>query len=300
MTRAFLLVVAAVSLLVAPTAAAGGACASPCKYSYSNGPCGPGSITYDFDLTPLCGTQLTATDDEMHTYATAICANSDQSCLPATWQNTYTHGVAIQFWGSKPTCGTPPACKDNEGNPACCTRDCQVLGVAPATKWGVVNPENPGTGGIYVEYTGAAASDSDPFWCTFNPTTGAQYERRVRHVFQCAPEVETVEVVSASQNSTNDCRYTITFASSYACAKLSTTISVPGDHTGKSAEALAAMGRAVSSPIPAPFFGTPAGIAMVLVACVVVGLAAGAVAYRALGRRNRSTRMVAMRPVQLL
>ena len=50
-------------------------------------------------------------------------------------------------------------------------------------------------------HIGAAASDSDPFWCDFNPVTGSQYEREVVFNFLCDPEVDGVETLCARQNS---------------------------------------------------------------------------------------------------
>ena len=91
----------------------------------------------------------------------------------ASWQNTYEFGVAVQFWGATPPCGNPPACQDAQKTPKCCTADCQVLGTG-APQWSLLDPTNPGTGGVKAKFLGAAASDSDPFWCTFNPSTGAQ------------------------------------------------------------------------------------------------------------------------------
>ena len=67
-------------------------------------------------------------------------------------------------------------------------------------------------------HIGAAASDSDPFWCDFNPVTGSQYEREVVFHLLCDPEVKGVETLYARQNSTNDCRYSIAFKTSKACA----------------------------------------------------------------------------------
>ena len=53
-----------------------------------------------------------------------------------------------------------------------CARN-QVLGVG-APHMSLLDPSNPETGGVWLEHIGAAASDSDPFWCQFNPATGAQ------------------------------------------------------------------------------------------------------------------------------
>ena len=52
----------------------------------------------------------------------------------------------------------------------------------------------------------------------FNPTTGAQYQREVHFVFSCDDDVDTVSIIGAVQNHTNDCRYTLNFATKFACA----------------------------------------------------------------------------------
>ena len=137
--------------------------------------------------------------------------------VAVTWTNTYEYGVAIQTWGATPQCKSPPSCKNKDGSAACCTADCQVLG-SGAPAWSLIDTANPGTGGVQARFLGAAASDSDPFWCDFNPATGAQYEREVMFQFLCDPEVDGVEELYALQNATNDCRYSLAFKASKACA----------------------------------------------------------------------------------
>ena len=88
-----------------------------------------------------------------------------------------------------------------------------------APEWFLMDPSNPKTGGVKAKFIGAAASDSDPFWCEFNPETGAQYPREVTYNFLCDPSVNGVQVVGASQNRTNDCRYTLEFKTSLACGQ---------------------------------------------------------------------------------
>ena len=134
----------------------------------------------------------------------------------AEWTNTYEYGVAIQTWGATPPCQTPPSCKNHNGSAACCTADCQVLGTG-APKWSLIDPANPATGGVQARYR-AGASKSGPFVCKFNPATGTQYEREVTFRFLCDPEVKGVETLSALQNATDDCRYSLLFKTSKACA----------------------------------------------------------------------------------
>jgi len=84
----------------------------------------------------------------------------------------------------------------------------------------LMDPSNPKTGGVKAKFDGAVPSNSDPFWCTFNPATGTQYAREVTFKFLCDPSVNGVQVVGASQNRTNDCHYTLEFKTSRACGQV--------------------------------------------------------------------------------
>jgi len=126
----------------------------------------------------------------------------------------------VQTWGPTPRCNhTAPACADLHTNePACCTANCQVLGTG-VPQYNLTDPSNPQTGGVQVTFEGATPAHDDPFWCQFNPVTGAQYKRQVTYKFHCDPSVTGVEVVGASQNRTNDCVYTLEFKTSRACGQ---------------------------------------------------------------------------------
>ena len=207
-----------------------------CAFEYTTP---DGSKSYKFDFSSLCGrTDYTLTDQTGHTYYAQICGQAQHSCLPGTycvqqpgsgmpcrcdllcpaasWENTYEYGVAIQMWGATPQCKSPPSCKNKDGSAACCTADCQVLGTG-APKWSLIDPANPATGGVQARYR-AGASNSGPFVCKFDPATGTQYEREVTFRFLCDPEVKGVETLSALQNATDDCRYSLLFKTSKACA----------------------------------------------------------------------------------
>lgn len=212
--RALLAVVAAV-VLVGAAVATNPHCDQSyhCQYRYVPP---DRSTEYNFDFSSLCsGTDYTLKDQAEHTYKANICGYAKAPCLPATWDNTYEFGVAVQFWGATPSCQTKD-CTSN-GAAACCTQDCQVLGVGNPT-WSLLDPTNPKTGGVKAMYTGAAATDSDPFWCTFDPATGAQYPREAHFNFHCDWSVSGVVPVTAVQNSTNDCRYMLEFNTAHACA----------------------------------------------------------------------------------
>lgn len=208
-----------------------------CAYTYIDADNGD---KYTYDLSSLCSaSDYVLTDAAAHTYYANICGSAKQNCLPQKWENTYEFGVAVQTWGSPAPACNPSACANAVvGNPlpagccatkapppnqaACCTMDCQVLGTGPP-RWSVEDPNDPEEGGIRAAFLGAAASPSDPFWCHFNPTTGAQYQREVHFVFTCDDDVDTVSIIGAIQNSTNDCHYELHFASKLACADLGTS-----------------------------------------------------------------------------
>jgi len=210
--------IVAAALLIAGAAADTGDCdpSYDCKYTYTN------LLTntqYTYDFSSLCAsTDYQLQDNLGHNYFANICGQAKQNCLPQSWTNTYEYGVAVQTWGAIPSCD-PPSCSNphSPGVKECCTADCQVLGTGIPI-WGLTDTTNPETGGVTAKYKGAAASESDPFWCDFNPATGAQYEREAHFVFQCDTTVDTVTAVNAAQNGTNDCRYKLFFNTKFACA----------------------------------------------------------------------------------
>ena len=147
-----------------------------------------------------------------------LALGSPVGCVTATWENTYEYGVTIQTWGATPPCKSPPSCENKDGSAACCTADCQVLG-AGSPIWSLIDPANPSTGGVRARYLGVIASDSNPFWCTFNPATGAQYRRLVDFLFMCDPAVDGAVPYYAKQNASIDCHYEVAFKTSQACAR---------------------------------------------------------------------------------
>ena len=134
----------------------------------------------------------------------------------AGWNVENEYGVAVQTWGAVPSC-SPANCTSLSGKRACCTADCQVLGVGAPT-WSLVDSANPSTGGVRAKYDGTRPTADDPFWCTFDPATGSQHRRQVSYVFQCDPQAEKVVVVGAFQNTTVDCHYELVFRTAQACA----------------------------------------------------------------------------------
>ncbi len=116
-------------------------------------PCAPSAPR--FDLRPLCagGSAYSVNDSQGHFYNFNICGYAAFECEP-TWNDVYKTGVAVQYFGDVPPCNTSaPGCADWEGNPVCCTQDCQVLGVGPPV-WQLKQPANPETGGVLVTHRG--------------------------------------------------------------------------------------------------------------------------------------------------
>lgn len=101
----------------------------------------------------------------------------------------------------------------------CCTltHHTQVLGTSEPM-YSVSDPSNPGTGGVIIRHQGVAPSPSDPFWCPFNPATGAQYERSITYDMRCDPTVPGVAPVGVTVDPKNDCDYTFTWYTAKACA----------------------------------------------------------------------------------
>lgn len=174
-----------------------------CTFSYF----GENNNTIQWDLNPLYNPSqdYTTTDSKMHDYAFQICGGpARQLCNPATWSPTYNQGIAVQLWGAKPST-------------AGATRDCEVLGVPTAAPTPLMDGDN--VVGITLKYNGGAASDSDPFWCAFNPATGAQYTRSITYNLRCdMSQSSPLEVGQATIGTTNDCAITINGTSPYACA----------------------------------------------------------------------------------
>ena len=82
----------------------------------------------------------------------------------------------------------------------------------------LIDPTNPATGGVRLQPAPVEAADDDPFWCVFDPRTGAQFPRSVTFEIMCDEAVTgRAEPIRAIQNTTNDCQYTMQFRSARAC-----------------------------------------------------------------------------------
>lgn len=194
-----------------------------CEYTFAT----PDGVHHRWDFAPLCQANSGDYyfDDGLgHIYYANICGAAAKKCLPKGWIETFEYGVAVQTWGSVPACNLSDAttltCQDKNGLiPACCTEDCQVLGVgAPTYKLAVQGDINSG---VNATFQGTPPDDDDPFWCPWNPLTGSQFPRTVTYTITCDPSVQGAVPLVAIQNKSEDCDYTLFFASNLACPDVS-------------------------------------------------------------------------------
>lgn len=158
------------------------------------------------------------TDNQGHEYYANICGDANHNCLPQSWQNNLEYGVALQMWGDQPPQDQKNCQHKVDGSPAPCTKDCQVIGHG-FPEYDLRDMSNPSTGGVLVQFKTVPPADDDPFFCPWDVEHGRQYPREVHYVMMCDKSVKgAVPVQPAEQNSTDNCRYTVTFKTPYACA----------------------------------------------------------------------------------
>lgn len=177
-------------------------------------------VTFGFDLRPLCatGASYSANDSSEHSYSFNICGYSNFQCTPS-WNDVYKAGVAVQYWGDTPACNTSaPECTDVNGDPVCCTQDCQVLGVGIPV-FQLQEPSNPETGGILVGHTGAQPADDDPFWCPWDPHTQQMAPRQITYSIACNESMPfgAVNILDVYENETSACSYIVVMESRHGC-----------------------------------------------------------------------------------
>lgn len=100
--------------------------------------------------------------------ASMQCGGAMTTCYPASWTAPANTGIAVQTWGSVPSCN-PPSCKDSTGKAVCCTADCNVVGANPAM-WELTDPKNPTTGGLTLTFTGTCAACKRNAVCVCDPS----------------------------------------------------------------------------------------------------------------------------------
>lgn len=177
---------------------------------------------FEFDFSALCkGRDGEVNDTNGRGYKFNVCGLTQAECNPPGYTSSYRYGSAIQFFGTRPPCNTSdPAtmtCKDINGNPACCTEDCEVLGVG-TPMWSVVNPVNPATGGVRITYSGVDPSYNDPFpLCPYDPVRQGHF-RDISFELHCDPGIPASEYVVIGQaQEVTPCNYTITLRTKAAC-----------------------------------------------------------------------------------
>ncbi len=161
-----------------------------------------------------------------HVYNANICGYSSQMCLPS-WSTTVQFGSAVRSWGDVPACNaTYPACVNPmTGKAVCCSADCEVLGTGSPV-FSLLNATKP-EAGLNVSFMPVAHSESDPFWCPWNPTIGAQYPWSVQYSIQCDESVTGAVPLLALENKTMSCDFLLTFASKLACPTIASPSASP-------------------------------------------------------------------------
>lgn len=103
----------------------------------------------------------------------------------------------------------------------------QILGVG-APQMSLLDPKNPETGGVRLLHMGALPSDSDPFWCQFDPVTGKEYRRKVAFDMLCDGSVAgPAKPVAVVWNSSDTCFVRIQFKTAQACGGAALPLSSP-------------------------------------------------------------------------
>jgi len=147
-----------------------------------------------------------------------VCGNAVADCLPASFTQPPTNGVAVQFFGSVPSCSKPTCTNPSTGTPECCTAECHVLGTGAPT-WSFTDASNPSTGGLEATFTPVKVDiDNDPFWCPAE-SNGSMEPRSVTYHFLCDPS-KTPGVISGVEapKMDNYCTVHVNFTTSLACA----------------------------------------------------------------------------------
>lgn len=92
------------------------------------------------------------------------------------WVNEYEYGAVVQTWGSAPPCNpanasTMGCAHVNSGVPACCTDDCEVVGLPGSIQVPTAVPLNNDdlSQGIAVTFLGEQPTADEPYQCPPGP-----------------------------------------------------------------------------------------------------------------------------------
>ena len=171
-----------------------------------------------WDLSPLCAAgnpyaiNMSVAVPPDFTFMFQICGNLPaNSCVPktSTRKVQYSRGVAVQYVGTPPDPGA--ICTNNLGQPAPCTRDCEVLAVGTPTfvPFDLTDP----AAGINSTYIGVDAIDGDACPRDF---TGASGERTLTIAVLCDQSGGQATVVQSVREYAT-CQYELIVSSPAGC-----------------------------------------------------------------------------------
>lgn len=142
-----------------------------------------------------------------------ICGNAAADCLPSSFTDPTTQGVAIQYFGSTPSCSNPSCTNPSTGTATCCTAECHVLGTG-APKWALIDPTNP-SGGVTATFAPVPVDvDNDPFWCPAE-SSGSMEPRSITYNVFCATKNALTAVEAPKMD--NYCTVHMNFTSPTVC-----------------------------------------------------------------------------------
>lgn len=157
----------------------------------------------------MAGSCLRGTDEAN------ICGNAVSQCLPSQYSVPVNTGVAVQYFGSVPSCTTPTCKNPSTGTPECCTAECHVLGTGAPT-WAFMDASNPSMG-ITASFTPVPVDiSSDPFWCPAQ-SDGKMEPRSVTYNFLCGSKSATSITSLQAAKMDNYCTVYMNFTTSLVC-----------------------------------------------------------------------------------
>lgn len=202
--------IATAAVLVATLAFASANCnPSQCQFSLKDA----SGTSKSYDLSSMCtGTDYSFAVKDFK-YVANVCGNTVADCLPSSYTAEDNTGVAIQYFGSTPSCSTPQCKNPSTGTAVCCTAECHVLGTGAPT-WSYLDASNP-SGGVTATFTPVAVNmKDDPFWCPAE-ASGSMEPRSVTYNIFCATKAALTGVEAPKMD--NYCTVHMNFTSPSVC-----------------------------------------------------------------------------------